>query len=140
MLDQHWDLYFEGMVRAHRLVDAGEMGVESFRNKMLVHSLQWGWLVWEVWRTTELVTEDEGTRKLQAIKDRLTGMGKENLFFRWIEVVQSETNAPGGFTAERREKAVRNVREEFERQGVDFEEFWGEVGGVENMPGMELTG
>ena len=39
----------------------------------------------------------------------------------------------------RQTKAVEKIRAEFEEQGVDFEQFWDGVGGVEGMPGMEIT-
>lgn len=171
MLDQNWDLHFSGMIEAQALVDAGKNKTSDFRTSVLVHTEKWGWLIWEVWREQEEGAEDEGTQKLQLIKNKLTAMGKENLFFRWIEVVQSETSQTGPFTAERyvhfkavpspfvsvsllgilahdetltpnshrQKKAVQKIREEFEDQGVDFEEFWESVGGVEGMPGMEIA-
>ncbi len=102
MLDQNWDLYFSGMIEAQALVDEGKNKPDDFRTSVLVHTEKWSWLIWEVWREQqEEGTEDEGTKKLQLIKNKLTAMGKENLFFRWIEVVQSETSQPGPFTAER---------------------------------------
>ena len=39
----------------------------------------------------------------------------------------------------RQTKAVEKIRVEFEDQGVDFKQFWDSVGGVEGMPGMEIT-
>ena len=39
----------------------------------------------------------------------------------------------------RQKKAVQKIKREFEEQGVDFDEFWGSVGGVEGMPGMEIA-
>lgn len=42
-------------------------------------------------------------------------------------------------TIVRQKKAVQKIRTEFEEQGVEFEEFWGSVGGVEGMPGMEIA-
>ena len=145
MLDKSWDLFFGGMVRAHRLVDEGEVDMEEFRTRVLLFSERFGWLSWDVWREHGEGggdgEGDEGTRKLQLVKDKLTKMGKENLFFRWIEVVQSETSQPGGFTVEKQKKAVRKIREEFEEKGVDFDEFWDDVdGGIESMPGLEITG
>ena len=105
MLDQNWDLYFSGMIEAQALVDEGKNKVDDFRTSLLVHTEKWGWLIWEVWpeqeEGAEEGAEDEGAKKLQLIKNRLTAMGKENMFFRWIEVVQSETSQPGPFTAER---------------------------------------
>ena len=140
MLDKNWDLYFIGMLNAHALIDKGQNQLEDFRTAVLVYSERSGWLSWDVWKEHDEGSEDEGTKKLQLIKNKLTAMGKENLFFRWIEVVQSETSQPGPFTVERQRKAVQKIRAEFQDRGVDFEEFWADVGGLENMPGMEITG
>lgn len=140
MLDKNWDLFFTGMLEAHKLCDQRVHAVEDYRTQLLVHSERWGWLSWEVWRDHCDSAGDEGTRKLQRIKDKLTLMGKENLFFRWIEVVQSETSQAGPFTVEKQRRAVQKIREEFEVREVDFDDFWADVGGVESMPGMEITG
>lgn len=39
----------------------------------------------------------------------------------------------------RQKKAVQKIKAEFEERGVEFEEFWESVGGVESMPGMEIA-
>lgn len=39
----------------------------------------------------------------------------------------------------RQKKAVQKIRVEFEERSVEFEDFWESVGGVENMPGMEIA-
>lgn len=139
MLDKSWDLYFSGMIEAHALVDAGEDKIEDFQTCLLVPTDRWGWLVWEVWREHGETSSDEGSKRLQLIKDGLTSVGKENLFFRTIEIIQDETSRSGPFTSERREQAVDKIRTEFVDQGVDFDDFWSRVGGVEAMPGMELS-
>jgi len=139
MLDKSWDLFFTGMLKAHALVDEGQNQIEDFKTAVFVYAENLGWLSWEVWKEHDEGSGDEGTKKLQLIKDKLTVMGKENLFFRWIEVVQSETSQPGPFTAERQGKAVQKIRVEFEDRGVAFDDFWADVGGIENMPGMEIT-
>ena len=139
MLDKSWDLFFTGMLKAHALVDAGHDKIEDFKAALFAYSESMGWVAWEVWREHDEGEEDEGTRKLQLIKDKFTKMGKENLFFRWIEVVQSETSQTGPFTVEKQKKAIENIREEFVAQNIDFDDFWADVGGVENMPGMEIT-
>ena len=140
LMDKSWELDFSGMIKAHDMVDKEEMGTEAFRTAVWVCSEEWGWVGVEVWREHDSGEGDEGTRKLQGIKDGLTRMGKENLFFRVVEVVQSETSQPGPFTKEKQKKAVRSIREEFDRQNVDFDAFWDGVGGVESMPGLETTG
>ena len=140
LMDKSWELDFSGMIKAHDMVDKEEIGIEPFKTAVWVCSEEWGWVGVEVWREHESGEGDEETRKLQGIKDGLTRMGKENLFFRVVEVVQSETSQPGPFTKEKQKKAVRSIREEFDRQKVDFDGFWDGVGGVESMPGLETTG
>ena len=139
MLDKSWDLYFSGMIEAHAFVDGGENKVEDFRTTLLVYTQRWGWLIWEVWQDHEEGNDSEGSRKLQSIKDALTAMRKENLFFRSIEIIQNETSQSGPFSADKRHKAVQKIREEFEDQAVDFDEFWKAVGGIESMPGLEVS-
>lgn len=79
--------------------------------------------------------EETQRNKILAFKEKLTAMGKENLFFRWVELIQYESTRPGGFTVERQEGAMRQVKEMFEKEGVDFSGFWREVGGMEGMEG-----
>ena len=141
MMDKSWDLSFEGMTAAHHLLGNGEITVEEFKTRVLIYSEKYGgWLSWDVWKEhDEENGRAEGRGKLRAIKDKLTMMGKENLFFRWVEVLQSETSSqPEPFTQQRRDKALMKVREEFEEQDVDFDEFWDSVGGVDSMPGLEI--
>ena len=64
-------------------------------------------------------------------------MGKENLFFRWVDLLQYETSRPGGFTEERQAETLGKAKQVFEEQGVDFDELWDEIGGPRGMPGME---
>jgi hypothetical protein len=85
------------------------------------------------------VKEEEGRKKILAFKDELTAMGKENLFFRWVELIQYESTQPGGFGPDRQAEAVAKAKELFESQGIDFEKFWAKVGGMENMPGMDVS-
>ena len=139
LMDKDWELDFSGMIKAHDMVDKEEIGMEAFKIAVWVCSEEWGWVGVEVWRDQELGEGDEGTRKLQAIKDGLTRMGKENLFFRVVEVVQNETSQPGASTKEKQKKAAKSIREEFERQNVHFDAFWDGLGGVESMPGLEST-
>ena len=72
-----------------------------------------------------------------AFKDELTALGKENLFFRWIELVQFESSQPGGFGPERQKHTMIKAKEMFEDQGIDFDKFWAKIGGMQGMPGMD---
>ncbi|PYH45437.1 uncharacterized protein BP01DRAFT_423242 [Aspergillus saccharolyticus JOP 1030-1] len=64
-------------------------------------------------------------------QQKLTAMGKEDLFYRWIELIQYESTQPGGFTPERQVSAMKQVKQLFEENDVDFDKFWEDVGGME---------
>ena len=140
LLDKNYDLDFQGMIDAHALVKQGRASLEDFQKAVVAHDPQYGWLIWSVHKAEKVdeSADDEKRKKIVAFKDRLTAMGKENLFFKWIEMIQYETAQPGGFTVQRQTIAMKRAKEMFEEQGVDWEEFSASVGGVEGLPGMEV--
>ncbi|KAI9851915.1 MAG: hypothetical protein M1838_002352 [Thelocarpon superellum] len=136
MLAKDWDLDYQSMLTAHELVADGTLAWDDFQKSVFVHVKECGWLVWKAWKLDE-GSEEAGRRKIVAFKDRLTALGKESLFFRWIELVQFESSQPGGFTPDRQADTVRQAKELFEKEGIDFDAFWSAVGGMEGMPGLE---
>ncbi|KAF3359428.1 hypothetical protein VdG1_05181 [Verticillium dahliae VDG1] len=74
------------------------------------------------------VDVDVAARRQQvfAFRDALAAVGKEDLFFRWIEIVQYESTQPGGFGPERQVDAAKKIRDLFSNEGIDFDEFWKE--------------
>ena len=138
MMDKNWDLDFQGMITAHKLISEGKMSLDDFKKTVIVYSEDHGWIIWALHKLDE-GAEDEGRKKIILFKDKLTAMGKENLFFKWIELIQYETSQPGGFTAERQRATMTKAKELFESQGVDFDQFWKEVGGVQGMPGLSSS-
>jgi hypothetical protein len=137
MLTKEWDLDWKSMVTATRLVTKKGMKLEDFRTSILIHNEEFGWMVIETAAAGGSAKEEEGRRKIVAFKDELTAMGKENLFFKWIELVQYESSKPGGFGPEEQLKTMAKAKDLFEAQGVDFDQFWAKVGGMEGMPGMD---
>jgi hypothetical protein len=137
MLTKEWDLDWKLMVAATKLVNKKEMKLEDFRTTILIHNEEFGWMVVETAAAGGSAKEEEGRRKIVAFKDELTAMGKENLFFKWIELVQFESSKPGGFGPEQQLKTMAKAKELFEAQGVNFDQFWAKVGGMEGMPGMD---
>jgi hypothetical protein len=137
MLNKEWDLDWKAMVAATKLADKGTLSFEDFKTTILVPTEEFGWVVLETVSAGGSVKEEEGRKKIVAFKDELTAMGKENLFFRWIELVQFESSQPGGFGPERQKKTMAKAKELFESQGVDFDKFWAKIGGMEGMPGMD---
>ena len=140
MMDKNWDLDYPAMLAAHALVSSGEAALDDFQKTVAVYSeAREQWLIWPV-HEVDGGGQEEGRRKIQVFKDKLTAMGKENLFFKWIELIQYESSQLGGLTEKRRESVRRKAKEMFEGQEVDFERFWDNVGGAEGMPGLEESG
>jgi hypothetical protein len=137
MLNKEWDLDWKAMIQATKLVDSKKISLEDFRTTILIHHADFGWMAIESADAGGSAKEEEGRKKIIAFKDELTALGKENLFFRWIELVQFDASQPGGFGPEQQQKTMAKAKEMFEAQGVDFEKFWDKVGGVQGMPGMD---
>jgi hypothetical protein len=135
MLTKEWDLDWRLMVIATKLVDKKKLALEDFRTTVLVYNEEW--TIIETGTAGGSSKEEEGRRKIVAFKDELTALGKENLFFRWIELVQFESSQPGGFGPEQQQKTMAKAKAMFEAQGIDFDQFWAKVGGMEGMPGMD---
>ncbi|KAG5296729.1 hypothetical protein I7I48_05644 [Histoplasma ohiense] len=150
LIDADWDLDFAAMVKAHELVTEGGLKFDDFRTSVLVHGGGeegadglW-WLIWKVGAEDGGAGEgaraaDGGTLsnsqrdKIIMFQEKLASMGKEDLFFRWVELIQYESTQPGGFTHERQKKTMQETQQLFEDQGVDFEKFWADVGGMEGI-------
>lgn len=138
LLNAKWDLDWKLMIYATEMIDAKDAALSDFKTQALVHSPAYGWVVWDE-NVQGGNKEEEARKKIVLFKDELTLMGKESLFFRWIELVQYESAREGGFTAERQQETMKKANELFEREGVDFEAFWERVGGMQGMPGMDVA-
>jgi hypothetical protein len=123
LMNGQWNLDWDAMVHAHALVDLKHAAIEAFRSVVLVYQEEFGWLCYDV-KTGNSALEDEKRRQVFAFRDALTGLGKEDLFYRWVEVVQYEATTPGGFGPERQAAAAAKIREMFEKENVDFDQLW----------------
>jgi hypothetical protein len=136
LLDKDWDLDFAAMVEGHRLVKEGTLKLDDFGKAVVVyHKPMKTWMVWEIDREDMPKTAEQRDTLLK-FKDKLTSMGHEDLFYRWVELVQYESTMPGGFTEGRQATAMREARKMFNDAGVDFAKFWMEIGGSQGMPGL----
>ena len=133
LMNKQWDLDWDAMVRAHALVDKKEAAIEAFRNLVLVHHQDYGWLCYDLRLGGPSAAEDEKRRQVFAFRDALVSMGKEKLFYRWIEIVQYEASQPGGFGPEKQEAAAKQIRELFQKENIDFDELWRDTVGT---PGL----
>lgn len=131
LMDGSWDLDFQLMLDAHTLVERKELGIKDLDRFVLVCQEGVGWIAWQ-WETDRDVLE-ERRQKVVKFKEALTKMGKESLFFRWMEIVEEERDKDGGFTVQGQEKVAARVKREFEKAGVDFDELTRNIGGLEEL-------
>lgn len=138
LMDKDFDLVFDAMVDATQLVDKKEASIDDFQTSVFVWvggEENGQWTVWPCGKLDE-GSETEAREKIVQFKDRLTVMGKESLFFKWIELVQYESSAPGEFTYERQAATVEKAKALFANEGVDLDAFIKDIGGLQGMPGM----
>ena len=140
MMDGSWDLDFGAMQDAHTLVKQDKLKLADFETLVLAHQNALGYQGWLAWRFKELKTEtaetaeEERRKKLMAFKDFLASQGKESLFWKWQEIVESERSADGGFTMDAQKKVQERVNQVFKKEGLDFDEAMAKVGRVEALP------
>ncbi|OLN94212.1 hypothetical protein CCHL11_02854 [Colletotrichum chlorophyti] len=129
-----WDLDWQAMVDAHTLVDRKTLALDAFRRLVLVHHEEYGWLTLE--EAGVSAKEDDRRRQVFQFRDALATLGKEDLFFRWIEIVQFESSQPGGFGPEKQVEVAKQIRDLFQKEGVDFDQVWHESVGSDGLAGM----
>lgn len=146
LVDADWDLDYDGMITAHELVDpttrnnrkGDAVKLEEFRTAVLVNTDADGWLIWHVGdeessNADKAQVGSEQRDQILAFREKLAALGKEDLFFRWVEIIQYESTQPGGFTTERQQSAMVQAKQLFEEGGVDFASLWRDVGGIEGF-------
>ncbi|KAL2194928.1 hypothetical protein P885DRAFT_41727 [Corynascus similis CBS 632.67] len=134
-MDGAWDLDWKAMVDATRLADKGEVALEAFGTVVLLHHAKFGWVTVDLGNGVT-AEQEERRRQVMAFREALATLGKEDLFFRWVEMIQFETTQPGGFTPEKQVAAAQKIRDMFKSNGVDFDELWKETVGTDGLAGM----
>lgn len=140
-MNNEWDLDWAAMVHATRLVDKKDVALDAFKLMVLVHHENHGWLSLDLKETRadaapEDAPFDERRTQVFAFRDALAAAGKEDLFYRWIEIVQFESSQPGGFGPEKQVEVAQKIRDLFQEQGIDFDEFWKESVGSDGLADM----
>lgn len=131
-MNADWDLDWAAMVDATSMVDKNMAAIEAFHTVVLVFREEYGWLAVDL-KMGDNAEEDTRRRQVFQFRDALTAVGKEDLFFRWIEIVQFEASQPGGFGPERQVEVAQRIRDLFDAEGINFDEFWKESVGTDTM-------
>ena len=135
LMDKDWDLDFKAMID-------GQAGIGKGWQESDLNGKVWcfdgEWLMWdfgkELYNAVENTMpkgpgevseaeEEEGKAMMARCHRKLAEMGKEDLFFRWVELLQFESTRPGGFTPERQAAAGDQIKALFREHDLDIEEF-----------------
>lgn len=130
-MNNEWDLDWAAMVKATKLVDVKAIALDAFRLMVVMHHEDYGWVSLDMKLADPADGAQDDARRTQvfAFRDALAAVGKEDLFYRWIEIVQYESTQPGGFGPEKQVSAAKQIRDLFAEQGIDFDDFWNETMG-----------
>jgi hypothetical protein len=156
LMDKDWDLDFyamtEGQFEIDAKVDTKDLHEDGFNGKMFAFwkpsasssDREGKWVMWDYRRDlygkdksgtasryTEKEEVTEGRRAIERFQEKLTEMGKEELFFKWVELIHYESSKPGGFTKERQIDAGKKIKGLFEEYNVNFEQFEKDCGIVD---------
>lgn len=138
LLDRDWDLDYCAMVDATELLDQGSIKIADLDHVVLV---PWNgrWFCWYPHRTTDTgVTPAaaEQDAQLERFKKLLIELGCEDVFYRWIEIIQYETNQPGAMTSKKKHEAEQELRRMLRDRKRDDEAFVASIGGANAIPGL----
>ncbi|KAI5919401.1 hypothetical protein F4810DRAFT_503001 [Camillea tinctor] len=136
LMNEHWDLDWAAMVDATTMVDQKMAALVAFTLVVLVFHEEYGWLCVDMKGEASSV-EDARRRQVFAFRDALAAVDKDHLFYRWIEIIQFESSQPGGFGPEKQEKAAKEIREMFQKDGIDFDQFWKDSVGSDSSLGLQ---
>ncbi|OTB00761.1 hypothetical protein M426DRAFT_75573 [Hypoxylon sp. CI-4A] len=125
LINADWDLDWAAMINAHVILDEKMAAIEAFSNVILLFHEDYGWICVDT-KVGDNAEEDEKRRQVFAFRDALAAVGKEDLFYRWIEIVQFETQQPDSFTPEKQEQVAKQIRDLFTKEGINFDDFWRE--------------
>ncbi|KAI0010695.1 hypothetical protein F4779DRAFT_576523 [Xylariaceae sp. FL0662B] len=132
LMNAEWDLDWAAMVDATTMVDKKMAAIEAFKTVVLVFHEEYGWLCLDM-KLNENAEDDNRRQQVFAFRDALAAVGKEGLFYRWIETVQFEASQPRGFGPERQEQVAKQIREMFDKEGINFDEFWKDSVGADTQ-------
>lgn len=148
LMGRDWDLDFRVMIAVTKMVNGAKFGWADMSKPMVFawDGVDGGrWVMWSVGAETvaggkenvlggpvnlDSADQEEARHMMEKFRDKLLAKGKEDLFYRWVELMQYEAGQGSTFTAERQEAAVERVRQLFREHGVDYGEFLKDAGAL----------
>lgn len=136
LVDASFVLDTNAMVDAHTLIDRGDLTLSDFNRVVLVYYVPLeSWMMWSLAKPVAPMGQQD--TNLAKLRENLAAKGKENLFFRYVEILQYEAERPGGFLVGYQQRAWEELRKAFAEKGVDLAQVRKEMGGERNMPFFE---
>ena len=146
MMGKNYDLDLPAMLDAEQTIKKGEAFYRDFAKAVYIHLEGVGWCKWALEvppsdAETKVASEEEqqAREKMGRLKEKLAALGKERLFFRWIELVQYESEQPGGLSRSRHEEILQKAKDMFNQDGIDLDDLLVSIGGIEQFPGLDTS-
>lgn len=139
LLDKDWDLDYHAMIDVAELLDAAKIALDDIDHVAL---LPWQdkWYMWYPNKASDsgqdLKVIKKQDEQLESFKAELVKIDCEDVFYRWIEIVQYETSLPSGFTSAKKEEAEAEFKKMLKARNKNVEQFLSNIGGVSAIPGL----
>ena len=129
----------EAMINAQELVDRGELSLDDLDRKVFFkYKPAKGWIVWSLSEPKSISSTIQSTN-LSALRENLVAKDREDLFFRYVEIVQYEASESTGFSISQQKKAWTELSNAFAEKRVDLAKVRAELGGQSKMAFFEDT-
>ena len=132
------------MITAHELIKTKDIQLEDFEQPTAYLFYQGQWVAWRLPSTTSQSRKGingslagSESPQMKRFHDKMKSLGCEDIFYRWIELVQFESSGPGGMKEKGKERALKELDTLLTEKGVETNKFLEEMGGSKNLPGMD---
>ena len=132
--ETRWELDFAAMIKAQEVVRSRALSPSALHRLVLAfHSG-----TWHAWHLEEGLEEPASTEEdpAQKLKKLLQRQRKQELFYRYIELIQYETSSPGAGTDTWKARLMKQLEEMFDKAGLNLASVINEMGGIDKMPGL----
>ncbi|KAK5088871.1 hypothetical protein LTR05_003093 [Lithohypha guttulata] len=141
LLDKDWDLDYRAMVDTAELIDAAKLTWPDLDHVVLV-PWQGKWYSWYPHGVSTAISSGQPAKKqdekLEEFKKALIELKCEDIFYRWIEIVQFETSQPAGLTPNKKMEMEQELKNMLEARNKDFASFLQVIGGLSSVPGLGI--
>ena len=139
LLDKDWDLDYSAMVDVTELIDVAKLSHADVDHVVLVpwHQKWYSWYPHKPANADGSISAMTGKdEKLELFKKNLIDLNAEDVFYRFVELLQYESSQTGGFTKAKKKEAEEELRKMLRARNKDDVAFFASIGGTGGIPGL----